>query len=132
MISSDRSSILAAWTEYRFKKHRFSLSKDFINIICMRIVKLLFFLRFEIFEIIFIFSLWSKNFKRKGCAKVRLLQIARTEITSDRKLTCRCSSKQVILKILLYSQENTYVGALKFFIKKRLQYRHFLWLSRNF
>ena len=44
---------------------------------------------------------------------------------------CRCSSKQMILKIPQYSQENTCVGmsfskiALKFFIKKRLQHRYF-------
>ena len=35
---------------------------------------------------------------------------------------CRCFSKQVFLKILQYSQENTYGG----FIKKRIQHRYFL------
>ena len=43
----------------------------------------------------------------------------------------RCSSKQVILKILQCSQENNRVGisfkkgALKFFIKKGLQHKYF-------
>ena len=43
----------------------------------------------------------------------------------------RCFSKQVILRIPQYSQENTCVEiffnkvALKFFMKKRLQYRYF-------
>ena len=44
---------------------------------------------------------------------------------------CRSSSKQVILKILQYSQESAMFKslfnkvALKFFIKKRLQHRNF-------
>ena len=29
MISSDRSSILAAWTDYRFRNHRFSVLANF-------------------------------------------------------------------------------------------------------
>ena len=49
----------------------------------MRIVKY-FFLRFTIFEIIFIFLCQNKNFKRIGCVKARLLWIDHVKITSDR------------------------------------------------
>ena len=51
--------------------------------IYMRIVKK-FLLGFMIFEIIFIFSFWNKNFKRIGCVKARFLYIDRVEITSDK------------------------------------------------
>ena len=61
MISSDRSNILAAWTECRFKKQistfkilvkpRYVVVKHYINITDMRIVKN-FILKFNIFEII--------------------------------------------------------------------------------
>ena len=61
MISSDRSNILAAWTECRFKKQISTFKilvkpqdfvvKHYINIIDMRIVKI-FILKFKIFEII--------------------------------------------------------------------------------
>ena len=62
MIYIDRSSVLAAWIEYRFKKQDFTFKilvkprdfrvKHYMNIIYMRIVKN-FFLKFTIFEIIF-------------------------------------------------------------------------------
>ena len=73
----------------------------------------IYFLRFAIFEIIFIFLLWNKNFKRMSCAKARLLYrliVSAVQKTSD-------------LKILQYSQENTCAESLfimfasKFFIK---------------
>ena len=43
-----------------------------------------FFLRFMILQIIFIFSLWNKNFKIIGCTKAKLLQMDCVEIRSDR------------------------------------------------
>ena len=57
--------------------------------------------------------------------------IDRVEIHLVEAAVCRCSSKQVILKIPQYSQESTVFEslcnkvALKFFIKKRLQHRYF-------
>ena len=53
-----------------------------IVIFCLLVC--LFVLRFTIFEIIFIFWFWNKNFTRIGCAKARLLQIDRIKLTSHR------------------------------------------------
>ena len=75
-------------------------------------------LRFTIFEIIFTFLFWKKNFKRIACAKARLLQIDCVEISLIDAAVRRYSSKQVILKIFDKV-------VLKFFIKKRLQHRNF-------
>ena len=84
MITSDRFSVLAAWTEYRFKKYIFSLLK-FGKTTGLRSETWhkhlentyknwkIFFLRFTIFEIVLIFSFRNKNFKRIGCAKASLL-----------------------------------------------------------
>ena len=78
MTSSDRFCILAAWIEYRFKKHGFPLSKilvkprdsvvkprgsvlkHYINFLYMGIVK--YSSAIHDFEIIFISSFWNKNF----------------------------------------------------------------------
>ena len=75
MTSSDESSILAAWTEYRLRKEQIStfkilvkpqdfVVKHYVNIIYIyvRIRKYIFF-KYTLFEIIFVFSFWNKNFK---------------------------------------------------------------------
>ena len=92
MISSDKSSILTAWTEYRFKKQIFGFKilikprdfavKHYLNIYMTIIIF------FEIHDLyfqidIFIFLFWNKNFKRIGCAKAGLLYVDRVEIIFD-------------------------------------------------
>ena len=74
MTSSDESSILAAWTDYRLRKEQIFtfkilvkpqdfVVKHYVNIIYIyvRIGKYIFF-KYTLFEIIFGFSFWNKNF----------------------------------------------------------------------
>ena len=81
----------------------------------MRIVKYIFF-TFAISEIIFICSFWNKNFKGLDCAKDRLLQVDRVEITSDRS-----STSQIFFK-------TGYIEYLAIFTRKRLCWDFFLTL----
>ena len=81
----------------------------------MRIVKYIFF-TFAISEIIFICSFWDKNFKGLDCAKDRLLQVDRVEITSDRS-----STSQIFFK-------TGYIEYLAIFTRKRLCWDFFLTL----
>ena len=96
----------------------------------MKIVRYAF-LRFTIFEIIFIFSPRNKNFQRRGCGKARLLLNDRVEAavrssrsqmpykTGDVKYSCNNRKKTPVSESLFNK-----VG-LNFFIKKRPQHRYF-------
>ena len=81
MIISDKSSILASWTVRRFKNpgkttgfrsktlHRHYMRIYlfiFILLLLLLLLLFFFFFRFTIFEIIFLFSFQTKNFKRIG------------------------------------------------------------------
>ena len=91
------------------------------------------------FVIVFIFSFWSKNFKRSRCAKSRLLWIDRVEITCDRSSRSWMFFKTGDLKILFRNiHKKTPVleslfnkVALKFFIKRVPRTVTFLWILQN-
>ena len=98
----------------------------------MSIVKLYFFKKFTILEIIFISSFWTKDLKRICCAKARLLCSDRAEIKSDRSFRLQTFLKIGDLKTPAKFHKNTPVleshfnkVALKFFIKNRPQGRCF-------
>ena len=106
-------------------KSRDFIVEHYINMY-LRIV-FFFFLRFAIFEIIFVFSFWNKNFKRIDCKIQNALD--RMKTTSDRSSCSRLLFKTGDLKnsaIFPRKVESLFnKTALKFFIEKRLQHRYF-------
>ena len=104
-------------------KSREFVVKYQINIICENCK--IFSLNFTIFETIFIFSFWHKNFKIIGCGKPRLLKVAHFEIAYDRSSRSKMFFKNGDLKnSAVFSRKHLCWSlffnkvALKLFIKK--------------